>query len=66
MVGHTICFNGEIWLIIPKLSLFPLVIQSTAWNLQVETDSADPDKIVLMKQSVLGLHHLLRQFCSKL
>ena len=30
MVGHKICSNGEIWLIIPKLSLLPLLIWSTA------------------------------------
>ena len=26
MMGHKICFSGEIWLIIPKLSLLPLLI----------------------------------------
>ena len=30
MMGHKICFNGETWLIIPKLSLFPFFISSTA------------------------------------
>ena len=29
MVGHRICFYGEIWLIIPKLSLLLLLIWST-------------------------------------
>ena len=29
MMGHKICFYGEIWLIIPKLSLLPLLIWST-------------------------------------
>ena len=29
MMGHKICFSGEIWLIIPKLSLFPLLIWNT-------------------------------------
>ena len=29
MMGHKIGFNGEIWLIIPKLSLLPLLICST-------------------------------------
>ena len=24
MMGHKICFHGEIWLVIPKLSLLPL------------------------------------------
>ena len=28
MMGHKICFYGEIWLIIPKLSLLPLLIWS--------------------------------------
>ena len=30
MVGHKICSNGEIGLIIPKLSLLPFLIWSTA------------------------------------
>ena len=29
MMGHKICLNKEIWLIIPKLSLLPLLIWST-------------------------------------
>ena len=29
MMFHKICFHGEIWLIIPKLSLLPLLIWST-------------------------------------
>ena len=29
MMGHNIYFYGEIWLIIPKLSLLPLLIWST-------------------------------------
>ena len=29
MTGHKICFYGEIWLIIPKFSLLPLLIWST-------------------------------------
>ena len=29
MVGHIIIFYGEIWLIIPKISLLPLLIWST-------------------------------------
>ena len=29
MMGHKICFHGEIWLIIPKLSLLTLLIRST-------------------------------------
>ena len=29
MMGHKICFYGEIWRIIPKLSLLPLLIWST-------------------------------------
>ena len=33
MRGHKICFYGEIWLIIPKLSLLPLLIWSTDGSL---------------------------------
>ena len=29
MMGHIICFYREMWLIIPKLSLLPLLIWST-------------------------------------
>ena len=29
MMGHKICLCGKIWLIIPKLSLLPLLIWST-------------------------------------
>ena len=29
MMGHKICFHGEIWLIIPELSLLPFLIWST-------------------------------------
>ena len=34
MVGHKICLYGEIWLIIPKLSVLPLLIWST--DLEIE------------------------------
>ena len=30
MMGHKICFYGEMWLIAPKFSLLPLLIWSTA------------------------------------
>ena len=30
MMGHKICFYGEIWLIIPKLSVLPFLIWTTA------------------------------------
>ena len=32
MMGHKICFSGEIRLIIPKLSLLPLLIWSSAYT----------------------------------
>ena len=32
MMGHKICFNEEIWIVIPKLSLLLLLIWSTAYN----------------------------------
>ena len=28
MIGHKICFNRKVWKIIPKLSLFPILIWS--------------------------------------
>ena len=39
MQGHKICFYGEIWLIIPKLSLLPLLIWSTVTADLCKTDS---------------------------
>ena len=36
MVGHKICFYGEIWLIIPKLFLLPFLIWSTAIGTAVQ------------------------------
>ena len=35
MVGHKICFYGEMWLIIPKLSLLPLLIWSTEGGIDI-------------------------------
>ena len=29
MMGHKICFYGEVWIVIPKLSLLPLLIWCT-------------------------------------
>ena len=28
MIGHKICFNGEMWITIPKLSLLSLLIRT--------------------------------------
>ena len=33
MMGHKVCFYGEIWQIIPKLSLLPLLIWSTVQDI---------------------------------
>ena len=35
MMGHNICLKGVIWKIIPKLSLFPLLIWSAAKGIQI-------------------------------
>ena len=40
MRGHKICFNGEMWIIIPKLSMLPLLIWSTG-NLHFIEDQSD-------------------------
>ena len=45
MVGHKICFYGEIWLIIPKLSMLPLLI----WNSGCDT---------ILASWLFHLHHL--------
>ena len=39
MIGHKICFNSEILIIIPKLSLLPLLIRSTGGVLPVSAMS---------------------------
>ena len=36
MMGHKICFYGEIWLIIPKLSLLPLLVWSSVMSVLPE------------------------------
>ena len=40
MMGHKICFDGEIWLIIPKLSLLLLLIWSTVIKIIIVIKSA--------------------------
>ena len=40
MVGHKLCFYGEIWLIIPQLSLLPLLIWSTGLKKEFTTKEA--------------------------
>ena len=54
MMGYKICFNGEIWIIIPKLFLFPLLIWSTEILVQnnqgnvyaLNGDEGQPDQIL--------------------
>ena len=48
MMGHKICFHGEIWLIIPKLSLLSLLIWSTVY--------ANTLQIFAEKKNVRGFH----------
>ena len=44
MMGHKICFYGDIWLIIPKLSLLPLLLWSSV-----------SDAVVIKVLQLLGL-----------
>ena len=49
MMGHKICFYREIWLIILKLSLLPLLIQSTlisAGKTTVDEENHKPDSLI--------------------
>ena len=47
MMGHNLCFYREIWLIIPKLSLLPLlIIMSSAHSVRVNTHIFRLNKIV--------------------
>ena len=39
MMGHKICFYGEIWPIIPKLFLLPLLILSTVLHLSLSVSA---------------------------
>ena len=48
MIGLKICFNGAIWLIIPKLSLLPLLIWSTIYhteNSKTRATRIDPNEM---------------------
>ena len=60
MVGHKIGFDGEIRLIIPKLSLLPLLIWSTAEPFQKV--SVLKGKNLLLGDYLLG--HQLLSFSS--
>ena len=48
MVDHRICFYGEIWLIIPKLSLFLLIWSSGTVN------KKNAKKLKSLDQDVFG------------
>ena len=48
MMGHNMCFTGEIWKIIPKLSLLPLL----NWSKQCRL-SADCSKMKSLIRSTL-------------
>ena len=52
MVGHRICLNGEIWLIIRKLTLLPLLIWAT--------DPSPPD--TMGKQGVISNISLAKHY----
>ena len=45
-MGHKICFDGEIWLIIPELSLSPLFIWSTVKILQAAVCARSTGKLL--------------------
>ena len=54
MMGHKICFYGEIWLVIPKLSLLSLLIWSTVrrGNCASFTSTASPIGGHLLRGSI--------------
>ena len=58
MMGHKICFYGEIWLIIPKLSLL-LLIWSTATILLYIYECLHLSSLEAPESSVeLSVHYL--------
>ena len=59
MVDHNtcICFYGEIWLIIPKLSLLPLLIWSTVCDM-INVLSMASKKLNMESGDKCGLTHI--------
>ena len=56
MMGHKICFYGEIWLIIPKLSLLPFHI----WSIDFREHKVGGDKLFIPSHNKVvegGLSH---------
>ena len=51
MMGRKICFDGEIWIIIPKLSQLPLFI----WNTDVKNSSLYLEKHLLSAVRILHM-----------
>ena len=54
MMGHKICFYGEIALLIPKLSLLPLLIWSTDLFMKSSKFDAADTKYSKLPQRVTG------------
>ena len=69
MMGHKICFNEEIWIIIPKLSLLLLLIWSTAYNyLNIHTvlvQAAKGQIRLLLRNTLMRLVAVFKQFYNK-
>ena len=59
MMGHKICFHGEIWLIISKLSLLPLLI----WSFEVPYSTAS---ILVNKYAFRGSNSAIFSFACLL
>ena len=53
MMGHKICFYGEILLIIPKLSLLSPLIWSTASGLYVLVKKIESDEHYAVRGAIL-------------
>ena len=68
MMGHKICFYGEIWLIFPKLSLLPLLKWSIACMAAVCSDPHPSNDNMCSKVyfPVLHLIHLNIQIHLKM
>ena len=62
MMGHKTCFYEEIWVIIPKLSLLPLLIWSAELQLQITLVFQDNPGMILISQP----KDILRPFNQKI
>ena len=62
MMDHKICFYGEMWLIIPKLSLLPLLIWSIVAGMANNVDPDPTPSGAVWHKSALSIPNYLSQY----